>query len=35
MRWEAMAGQGYLTAAERFFVRNHTATPLIDAASWG
>ena len=30
MRWEAMQGQGYLTPAERFFVRNHTSTPLID-----
>ena len=26
--------QGYKTANERFFVRNHTATPLIDAATW-
>jgi DMSO/TMAO reductase YedYZ molybdopterin-dependent catalytic subunit len=34
MRWEAMAGQGYLTPAERFFVRNHTSTALVDAASW-
>src|SRR5262245_14006556 len=34
MRWEAMAGQGYVTPAERFFVRNHTATALVDAATW-
>lgn len=34
MRWEAMAGQGYHTPAERFFVRNHTSTPLIDASTW-
>lgn len=34
MRWEAMQGQGYLTPNERFFVRNHTATPLIDARTW-
>jgi DMSO/TMAO reductase YedYZ molybdopterin-dependent catalytic subunit len=34
MRWEAMAGQGYVTPAERFFVRNHTATPLVDGATW-
>ena len=34
MRWEAMRGQGYLTPADRFFVRNHVATPLIDARTW-
>ena len=34
MLWEAMAGQGYLTGADRFFVRNHTCTPLIDARRW-
>ena len=34
MRWEAMRGQGYVTPVERFFVRNHTATPSIDAATW-
>ncbi|WP_336205442.1 sulfite oxidase [Nonomuraea sp. LPB2021202275-12-8] len=34
MRWEAMAGQGYHTPNDRFFVRNHTSTPLIDAAGW-
>lgn len=34
MRWEAMAGQGRLTPNDRFFVRNHTATPRIDAAAW-
>ena len=34
MRWEAMAGQGYVTPAERFFVRNHTATPRIDPHTW-
>ncbi|WP_219462078.1 sulfite oxidase [Nonomuraea rhizosphaerae] len=34
MRWEAMAGQGYHTPVDRFFVRNHTHTPLIDAATW-
>ena len=33
-RWEAMADQGYLTPADRFFVRNHTSTPTIDADSW-
>ncbi len=33
-RWEAMRDQGYLTPADRFFVRNHIATPLIDARTW-
>ncbi|MEU5864064.1 sulfite oxidase [Nonomuraea sp. NPDC047529] len=34
MRWEAMSGVGYHTPNDRFFVRNHTSTPLIDAAAW-
>lgn len=34
MRWEAMRGQGYLVPADRFFVRNHTRTPLIDVDTW-
>jgi len=34
MLWEAMAGQGYLTGIDRFFVRNHTTTPSIDLKSW-
>ncbi|MFE3449904.1 sulfite oxidase [Nonomuraea sp. NPDC059194] len=34
MRWEAMAGQGYHTPTDRFFVRNHTSTPRIDRATW-
>jgi DMSO/TMAO reductase YedYZ molybdopterin-dependent catalytic subunit len=33
-RWEAMAGQGDLVPVDRFFVRNHTRTPLIDADDW-
>src|SRR3954453_18567294 len=33
-RWEAMAGQGYLTPIDRFFVRDHTATPTLDADTW-
>jgi DMSO/TMAO reductase YedYZ molybdopterin-dependent catalytic subunit len=33
-RWEALRGQGYHTPIDRFFVRNHTATPTIDAATW-
>ncbi|WP_327091399.1 sulfite oxidase [Nonomuraea sp. NBC_01738] len=34
MRWEAMAGQGFHTPTDRFFVRNHTSTPFIDASTW-
>ncbi|MET8868315.1 sulfite oxidase [Nonomuraea sp. NPDC004580] len=34
MRWEAMAGLGYHTPNDRFFVRNHTSTPLIDVTTW-
>jgi DMSO/TMAO reductase YedYZ molybdopterin-dependent catalytic subunit len=34
MRWEAMRGQGHLTQVDRFFVRNHVATPLVDARTW-
>src|SRR5439155_7771897 len=34
MRWGAMAGQGYLVPVDRFFVRDHTSTPLLDAATW-
>ncbi|MEW9549121.1 sulfite oxidase [Nonomuraea sp. NPDC050783] len=34
MRWEAMSGQGYHTPTDRFFVRNHTHTPLIDTTTW-
>lgn len=34
MRWEAMAGLGYHTPIDRFFVRNHTTTPRIDADAW-
>jgi DMSO/TMAO reductase YedYZ molybdopterin-dependent catalytic subunit len=34
MRWEAMAGHGYLVPTDRFFVRNHTTTPLLDVDTW-
>jgi DMSO/TMAO reductase YedYZ molybdopterin-dependent catalytic subunit len=34
MRWEAMRGQGYLVPIDRFFVRDHTSTPLLDADTW-
>lgn len=33
-RWEALSGQGYHVPADRFFVRNHTSTPLIDVHTW-
>ncbi|MFC4056879.1 sulfite oxidase [Planomonospora corallina] len=33
-RWEALRDAGYHVPAERFFVRNHTRTPIVDAASW-
>ncbi|MGW2395181.1 sulfite oxidase [Kitasatospora sp. NPDC001664] len=34
MRWDSVAGTGFHTPTERFFVRNHTSTPLIDPAAW-
>lgn len=34
MRWPAMRDQGYLVPVDRFFVRDHTSTPLIDADTW-
>jgi DMSO/TMAO reductase YedYZ molybdopterin-dependent catalytic subunit len=34
MRWDSVSPLRYLTPNERFFVRDHTATPLIDAESW-
>ncbi|WP_395575224.1 sulfite oxidase [Streptomyces sp. BK79] len=33
-RWEALRGTGHHTPNELFFVRNHTATPLLDAQQW-
>ncbi|MEV0253777.1 sulfite oxidase [Streptomyces sp. NPDC050732] len=33
-RFEALAGTGFTTPVSHFFVRNHTTTPRIDAASW-
>ncbi|WP_250037826.1 sulfite oxidase [Paractinoplanes maris] len=32
--WSSLAGVGYHVPIDRFFVRNHTSTPLIDSASW-
>ncbi len=34
MRWDAMRDQGLVVPNARFFVRNHTATPRIDVATW-
>ncbi|MEU8760578.1 sulfite oxidase [Streptomyces sp. NPDC048659] len=33
-RYETFAGTGPLTPVDRFFVRNHTATPVLDADTW-
>jgi len=34
MRWEVMRDHGYVVPNANFFVRDHTATPLIDAEIW-
>jgi DMSO/TMAO reductase YedYZ molybdopterin-dependent catalytic subunit len=34
MRWDALHGQGHVVPNSRFFVRDHTATPLLDAQNW-
>src|ERR1700733_12074965 len=34
MRWDAAAGLGYEIPNDRFFVRDHTGTPIIDLSSW-
>ncbi|WP_225853785.1 molybdopterin-dependent oxidoreductase, partial [Micromonospora sp. AMSO31t] len=34
MHWTALAGQGYVVPNDRFFVRNHTETPRLDAGTW-
>ncbi|MFG2074636.1 sulfite oxidase [Nonomuraea maritima] len=33
-RWEALRDVGFHVPNDRFFVRNHTSTPLIDATTW-
>ncbi|MFC3744411.1 sulfite oxidase, partial [Paractinoplanes deccanensis] len=33
-RWSALKGVGYHVPVDRFFVRNHTSTPVIDSATW-
>ncbi|MGW3817663.1 molybdopterin-dependent oxidoreductase [Streptomyces sp. NPDC005046] len=32
--WSALRGTGFHTPVDRFFVRNHTSTPVLDEASW-
>lgn len=34
MRWTSAAEQRFATANDRFFVRNHTATPMVDPVSY-
>ena len=34
MRWDAVAGLGYTTPNERFYVRSHTGSVGIDARTW-
>ena len=34
MRWDTAAGLPYTTPNERFFVRNHTSTPIIDPRTY-
>ncbi|MFD7548911.1 sulfite oxidase [Streptomyces sp. NPDC059578] len=33
-KFDALAGTGYHTPNERFFVRNHTSTPALDPDDW-
>jgi DMSO/TMAO reductase YedYZ molybdopterin-dependent catalytic subunit len=33
-KFEALRGTGFHTPVDRFFVRNHTSTPVLDAAGW-
>ena len=33
-KWEALRDVGNVVPVDRFFVRNHTSTPRIDAATW-
>jgi DMSO/TMAO reductase YedYZ molybdopterin-dependent catalytic subunit len=33
-RWDSVSTKRLVTPNERFFVRNHTSTPLIDATIW-
>ncbi|MDP9792836.1 DMSO/TMAO reductase YedYZ molybdopterin-dependent catalytic subunit [Catenuloplanes nepalensis] len=33
-RWESLKDTGYLVPVDRFFVRNHTSTPIIDPVTY-
>ncbi|GIE98849.1 sulfite oxidase [Paractinoplanes rishiriensis] len=33
-RFAALRGQGFHVPVDRFFVRNHTSTPVLDEAAW-
>ncbi|MFF4838050.1 sulfite oxidase [Streptomyces sp. NPDC001315] len=33
-KFASLAGTGYHTPVDHFFVRNHTSTPVLDAADW-
>lgn len=33
-RWEALRDTGSLTPISKFFVRNHTSTPVLDGGAW-
>ena len=34
MRWDAAADLGYEIPNDRFFVRDHTGTPIVNASTW-
>jgi DMSO/TMAO reductase YedYZ molybdopterin-dependent catalytic subunit len=34
LRWDSVSPEDYTTPNERFFVRDHTSTPTIDADTW-
>ena len=34
MKWDSVRYRDYLTSQSRLFVRNHTATPTIDASTY-
>ena len=34
MRWDSVAGLGYVIPNDRFFVRDHTGTPIVNASTW-
>ena len=33
-KFDSLAGTGHHTPVDRFFVRNHTSTPVLDATDW-